>query len=431
VSCFGVKVSSFALIFGLTALSLSAQEANPAPAGQPAADATDPASGSVREGVLSRWLAIDDFSFSARYRNTYDTAGARIFDDGQERSLIKGKLKLDHDGKYFIGFRVSSGHYFNWAYSNFAGLNYGSNIQAVSSRNNLELQGATLNAYFASVASGQKIDNLTASNWSMYVRDLYLSATPVSFLTLEYGAIPVERGASTEITSFDDDGYISGGRVRIKAPKALWIDEFVATFAYFGDITTPNLFDRGNRFLDNNYNQFLAEKHFAKRFDASADLTRQIGTSTFREALRVSAPELRVVDSARVELYQRTNSMQLPGYLAPAANGWAVAGTKKIQKKVTLEVGYADIDDAYGVYSGSGLNAVGGFSLNGDAYQIGKRIFTRASYQPVPYFNFFGFYTHELNAEPNPLHATFNRQGLNAGMTIDFKSILGDKLKLF
>ena len=39
----------------------------------------------------------------------------------------------------------------------------------------------------------QVTGDLPANGWGFYVRDLYLSATPVTGLTFEFGAIPIER----------------------------------------------------------------------------------------------------------------------------------------------------------------------------------------------------------------------------------------------
>jgi len=65
-----------------------------------------------------------------------------------------------------------------------------------------------------------------------------------------------------------------------------------------------------------------------------------------------------------------------------------------------------------------------GFSLNGDAYQIGKRPFVRLNYTPHPFVTFFGFYTHEVDAPTDPTYNAFNRQNIQGGLTINFKAML-------
>ncbi len=65
--------------------------------------------------LLDRWLDLKTFSHSERYRNAFAVGGVHVFDNAQQRSLIEGKIKLDAEGRYAIGFRASSGRYFNWS----------------------------------------------------------------------------------------------------------------------------------------------------------------------------------------------------------------------------------------------------------------------------------------------------------------------------
>ena len=120
----------------------------------------------------------------------------------------------------------------------------------------------------------------------------------------------------------------------------------------------------------------------------------------------VRTSESRVLDTARVELYQRTNDVMLPGYLAKAANGWAFTGMKHLSKRVTVEGGYATIDQYDGVYSGNSTLAAFGFSLNGDSYQVGERFFGKANVKVVSGVSLFGFYTHEINSRRPPRSPT-------------------------
>lgn len=376
------------------------------------------------EGKLSRWVEMDALSFTMRYRNTFDTNGVRLFDNIQQRSLVSGKFKFDKEGKYFVGFRASSGKYFNWSFSNFSGLDYGTAVLGASPSASIPHQIAVGTAYAADPQAGEIISKLSARGWQFYMRDLYMSATPVSWLTLQFGAIPIERGVGTEITTYDEDGYISGERVIVHAPEHVYLDKIAFTSAYLGDVFTPNFFERYNRFGESNYRQVLAEKKFGSRLKASMDYTWLIGTHTMREALQAKTGESRILDSARIELYQRTNDHQLPGYLAMAGNGWGFTGTKQFSKKLTFEGGFASVDGDAGVYSGSPTLAAVGFALNGDSYQVGQRFFGRANVKVVPGISLFGFYTHAINSKETPLTYTFTRQNMNFGMQFDFKTML-------
>jgi hypothetical protein len=74
--------------------------------------------------LTGRWLDLETLSHSERYRNAFQVGGGHNFDNAQQRSLIVGKIKLDAEGRYDIGFRASSGRYFNWAFSNFTGQGF-------------------------------------------------------------------------------------------------------------------------------------------------------------------------------------------------------------------------------------------------------------------------------------------------------------------
>ena len=384
---------------------------------------TDPNAAVASESPAARWLQLDAASFSLRYRDSYDTTGYRIFQNYQQRSLLAGKFKFDKDGKYAIGFRAESGRYFNWGYANFAGGDYKTMTLNAVYHFPPQRGLAVYEAYVADPPTNSGA-NAVANGWEFYVRDLYLSATPVTGLTVEFGSIGFERGVGSEITTYDEDGYISGERLRLKYPHQLFLDQIEFTSGFVGDIYTPNFFDRYDRLGQSNYRQILGEKRFNSRISASADYTSTVRTSTFREAALVNVHESRVVDGARVELYQRVNTVTYPGFVAPGANGWSFTGTKNLSKYLTIEGGYADIDQDYGVYSGVANVAASGFALNGDSYQVGQRFFGRANVKLATGVSLFGFYTHQIHPEQTPTEFSWTRQNLNLGLQLDFKAML-------
>ena len=416
-----MKTYNFVLSAALVALlffsPLAKADDNQAPA-------TDTPTDVQKETPLSRWLEVDALSFTMRYRNSFDTNGQKVFDNIQQRTLASGKLKLDKEGKYFIGFRAASGRYFNWSFADFSGLDYKQAANTDFAHLNVQKYYANLTAYFADPNAALILRSEVARGWEFYIRDLYLSATPVTGMTLEFGAIPIERGVGSEITTYDEDGYMSGERIRLKYPNQIYLDQVEFTSSYVGDVFTPNFFDRYDRLTQSNYRQILGEKHFGSRLKVSTDYTWLVGTDTIREAALVKTSETKVLDSARVELYQRLNQVQLPGYLAKSGNGWAFTGTKHFGKRATIDAGYADIDFDDGVYSGSGTLAAFGFALNGDSYQVGKRFFGRANVSLLPGISVFGFYTHQIDSKATPLTYSYTRQNLNFGMQFDFKAML-------
>jgi hypothetical protein len=392
--------------------------------------------------LTSRWLDLETLSNSERYRNAYAVGGVHVFDNAQQRSLIVGKIKLDSEGRYEIGFRASSGRYFNWAYSSYTGESFLSRATAPDFLTSLLTVPEQFALYQAELADPAGLAFLTSSlnskGGQFYMRELYLSATPVKQVTVEFGSFGFERGLSTEITTFDEDGYLSGERIRFRDSRHLFFDEVGFTNAFFGDLGTPNLFDRGSSLKKFNYRQVFAKKQLNTRVGFSGEYTWQTGIDTLREAVVVRAKESRIVDSVRFEAYERLNAAIFPGVaqspigpIAPlslqGASGFAVAAEKKLGK-LSGDIGYASIDKNYSAYSQYRLLAVAGFPLNGDAYGQGNRPFVHASYKIAPGVTAFGFYTHEVGGERV---LTLNQQGLNAGVTFDLKAMVNSEKRVF
>jgi len=391
--------------------------------------------------LTARWLDLKTFSHTERYRNAYSVGDYRMFDNAQQRSLIEGKIKLDPQGRYAIGFRASSGGYFNWAFGSYTGESFLARLSdpafALKYCTPAEYY-ALAQAEFADPAGSVLSQALVSNGWHFYMRELYFSATPVKPVTVEFGSFGFERGLSTEITTFDEDGYLSGERIRFHDPKHLFFDEVGFTNAYFGDIATPNLFDRGSSLTKFNYRQAFAKKQLNKWLGFSGEYTWQTGIDTLREAAVIATKESRVVDSVRVEAYHRLNTITYPGVAqspigpipavaVPGASGFAVAAEKSLGR-MSGDLGYASVDQHYSVYSDGRLFEAGSFPLNGDAYGQGNRIFAHASYKIAPGVTAFGFYTHEVGSDRV---LTFNQQGLNAGVTFDLKAMVNTGKKVF
>lgn len=374
------------------------------------------------EGLFSRWLNIDAMSASYRWRSISDYDGFHLFDSGQERFLLDGGLKLDQAGNYTVNFHASTGRNFNWAYSDSLGDGFWELItpsRAFQSKAQLARKAAAVAADPVGAASYNRVSR----GDEFYMRELYLSATPVKQFTVEFGGIGIERGLNSEITSYDDDGYMIGERLRIHDPEHLYFDQIAVTYGYMGDYFVPNLFDRGNRFSQSNYHQFLLLKKFNSHFRASADYTWQNGVQVMREAALVKMPETKVLDRARFELYQRMNDITLQGVTFTHNAGFAFTGSRSITKRFELEGGYASVDQHYSVFDNSRALDAYAFVFNGDAYGLGRRVFTRANLKLTPYFSCFGFYTHTIATD----YYSKNKEGMNFGVSVDFKSLLNEK----
>ena len=383
----------------------------------------------VEKALTARWLDLTTFSHSERYRNQYGDTGYHYFEDGQQRSLVAGKLKLDADGKYAIGFRASSGRAFNWGYADYAGEGFTARLNdpAYDASIAASAEADTLaDSEAADPAGSNYVNSVNSAGWEFYVRELYLSATPVKGLTMEFGSFGIERGFSSEITTFDEDGYISGERVRISDPKHLFFDQVGYTNAYFGDLDTPNFFARSGSLAKNNYRQVFARKQLSKRVGVSAEYNWLSTTQTLRQAVVADVHEVKAFDKVRVEVYERLTHSYFQGDDEAPRQGFAVVGEKKIGK-LSGDFGVASIDRDYGLYSGSSFAQESGFSLNGDNYNTGIRIFSHLQYKITPVVTAFGFYTRITGEDI----VNFNTQGLNAGLTFDLKALANSGRKVF
>ena len=424
----------FALPFALAAQQPVLLHAAPAEAIADAAPAivTTIASVPVKEAapLTARWLDLKSLSHGERYRNAYNQGGSHVFEDGQQRSLVEGRVKLDPQARYTIGFRASSGRYFNWAYADYAGKGFVAHTRDASfpqSYNRTELV-----ELFTAVAADPKnlatvSTTLHSNGWQFYMRELYFSATPVKAVTAEFGSFGFERGFSSEITTFDDDGYLSGERIRIRDAKHLFFDEVGYTNAFFGDIGVPNLFSRGSSLKNFNYRQVFAQKQLNERVGFSGEYTWQVGTDTLREAAVVKTNGLKVVDGIRFEAYERLNTVTLQGLAIKGAPGGAVSFEKKLGTHLSGDLGLASIDKDYSVYFGSRFVHAYGFSLNGDSYGQGDRVFSHLSYKINPVVTASGFYTHAFGGRV----LNFNQQNLSGGLNFDLKALVNTEKRVF
>lgn len=384
-----------------------------------------------KKPLTDRWLELDALSHSERYRSSTNQGGWHVFEDGQQRSLVQGRIKLDGEDRYSIAFRASSGRYFNWAFADFAGPGLTGRLDNYAA---YPYAYAYTPAEFKEIYTAYATDPVNvaifatvySNGWEFYLRELAFHATPVKALTVEFGSLGIERGLATEITTFDDDGWISGERVRFHAPEHLYFDEVGYTNAFFGDRATPNLFQRGSSFQHANYHQAFVRKQFVPRLGVSADYTWQTGTDTLRQAA-IFDPEVRIADKVHVETYQRLNSVTLQGLDVHGGSGFAIFADKRLNSRLNGDLGFAAIDKDYSVYSDSRYFHAYGFSFNGDAYGQGKRPFAHAAYKVTPFITAYGFYTHAVG----PRVLNLNKQGIQGGINFDFKALVNAEKRVF
>ena len=322
----------------MLAVSLLALTCAPAPAqGQTAPPQPKPAA------PLARWIDLQNATLNTRYRFIDSSAGLITTNQLQHRETLRARLKFDAPGKYALNIGAFTGSRFTSGWNN-TGIGLG--------------------------------------DWQapLSVRALYLAAQPIVGVEGQYGSMYILKGESTEITTYDDDGYVIGERVSVRRPRQLFFDEMSATVGYFSSTPEELGFSRRLKYLNDrpNYEQYLVDKKLGARGGISADFTSVEGARTWRAATNINIKELRAVDSILFENYKRTNDN--PAY------GFAVTATKAVTRQVILNGGYASIDRFYG-------------GLNSDRFHVGNRLFIMTTYVFSPRFTASAFITRAVGNE--------------------------------
>lgn len=274
--------------------------------------------------VLARWIDLQNATLNLRYRFIDTSAGVVTTNQLQHRETLRARLKFDTRARYALNVGAFTGQRFTSGWNN-TGVGLG------------DWQGP------------------------LSVRALYFAAQPVAGVEGQYGSMYIVRGESTELTTYDEDGYVIGERVSVRRPRNLFFDEVSATVGYLSSTPTELGFSRRVKYLndDPNYGHFLVDKKLGARAAVSADFTSVDGSRTWRAATNLNTKEVRAIDSIVFENYKRTNNN--PAY------GFAVTANKALTRKLALNWGYASIDRFYG-------------GLNADRFHIGDRVFAMATY---------------------------------------------------
>jgi hypothetical protein len=334
-----------------------------------AASVAPPAAGEAAPSParFSRWADLQSFNLGFRYRSVENSVGVRTSQHVQNRLVFKGRMKFDRPGHYALHAGVSSG------------------------------PSSTISWNNTGVGSGDP-------ERALHLRHLYVAAMPVSAFEIQYGSLYAVRGESTEITSYDNDVYLTGQRASVKRPVQLWFDEISVTRAYLGDVTTPDIWERYRRLGEANYHQILVGKKLGTRGGISADYTEIDDVPTWRGAFTLKAAEIAVLDAFRVEAYARAEG-------GPTPFGWALTLDKRVGRTSTSG-GFASVDERYG-------------GLNGDYYNRGNRWFGKATANLFPLVSVSGQFTHALDAD----YAIANKQRFDVVLTYDVLRTLSSRTR--
>lgn len=270
---------------------------------------------------VHRWFEIEALSISTRYRYVDNALGRTTSNQQQWQFTGRGRFKFDRKAKYSVVTQLGTGNNLTGGWNN----------------------------------TGWGTGDLQTN---IFVKHLYFDAKPVKPVEIQFGGIPLNNGENTEITGYDNDAYLTGERIVIRAPKQVWFDEISVSNGYLGDVNRPNVFRRFKHLNKSNYHQFLVRKKVNSRVGFSADYTFESGIDTLRQAVKVDTHELKFADSLLFENYQRIDP--------DAGYGFALTGSKHVNSKLELIGGFAKISHTM---------------FNGDRFPQGERLYLSAAYK--------------------------------------------------
>lgn len=320
------------------------------------------------EPRLRRWVEFQTLTLHARYRYL-DSNRQPASHDPQYKEAIRARFNIDAKRRLTVNAGFFSGTQFIGTFDNIGlGFNDG-------------------------------------DYHSHYLKQLFLSAAPITGVELQYGGIYVVRGESTEITTYDDDGYIVGQRITARHPKELFFDEVTATHGMLGPSAVPNLFARWSGLTNPNYTQLLVVKRVTSAVSTSADYSTAAGANTLRAAAVIRWKPTAYINSLRYEQYYRMTP--------DTASGFAVTAEARPVRRIRFSGGYTTIDERYDANTSRA-------KLNSERMQRGRRFFLTANIPIAGPLNAVLFFTRAL---PAPYELT-NRTRVDVMFQYDLLSVL-------
>jgi hypothetical protein len=283
------------------------------------------------------WFDVQEGTVSARYRylvNSADSTTSQM----QDRIAFRGRLTPPSATWFALDIGAFSGTSFTGGWNN-TGIGTGDRVKTFS------------------------------------VKQLYAELRPVKEVEAQVGSLYAARGQATEITTYDNDAYLTGERVTVRPASRFIVDTLSFTNAYVGDMSTPNVFERLDRLADSNYLQVMAEKTLPHQVAVSAEWSRPPEGQTLRGAGRFPLPGELSAIKLRIEAYWR---------LHDDAGGFAVAAERQFGPRVQLSGGYADIDEHFP-------------AENGDRYGNGRRLFALGNVAIVKNLSASAFFTQAVD----------------------------------
>ena len=313
-----LPIASALLFITILSLMADAQAASPSPSPAP----TEPTAKKIK-----RWFEIEQLGLGMRYRFIENANKVRAASQIQYQFGSKFRFKFDAQGRYSVAANIATGQTITSGWNN-TGWGTG------HTRRDLNL------------------------------RQLYFDAKPDKHVEVQVGGLFVNYGDNTEIVTLDNDTYIMGERLQLRAPKKLYFDEVSVTYARLADPLVPNVFRRFKHFDKQNYHQFLVRKQVNKVISFSADYTFLSGQDTLHQALRFKLPKGKIVDTFLFENYERLDPDK--------SYGINVFAEKALTKRFVISGGFADVHIP---------------GVNGDRFPPGKRVYFNGVYKFNPEFS--------------------------------------------
>jgi len=210
--------------------------------------------------------------------------------------------------------------------------------------------------------------------WSYNLKSLYLGQKLGKHLEAQAGGIDFDRGAGTEATYADNDGWLEGYRLLYTAAGHEMPEKISVTVGYVGDFLQPNFFARASRLGEENYIQVLAQKKLGANRDFSAEYTSLRAIRYARQAFRWQKLPNHVVQDFSVEAITRATD--------DPTFGWYSSLGRSLPGKLPLRAGvfYSDMPKSMFLKGESQI------FWNGDRYVPGKRIGPTLSVTPLQNF---------------------------------------------
>jgi hypothetical protein len=292
---------------------------------------------------LGRWLDVQQASLNLRYREQETNQGVVSNNQIQHQQQFRFRITLDPAARYTVHFGAFTGAVFGSGWDN------------------------------TGIGTGDATSSLV-------MKQLFAAAEPIEGVEVQAGSLYVWRGESTEITTYDNDGFVTGARASVRRPARLFFNEVTYTHANLDGAAPTNAFRRFDRMDDVNHRQIGVVKSIGKRASSSFEFSTLAGVRSLRAAVRTRTPELRVIDTFLIEFYNRVNG-------ANPAGGFAATVDKAVFKNtLALHGGFSAIDRHYA-------------PPNGDRYLQGNHLFARATWTLSREWAVQGFVTRAVRTD--------------------------------